>query len=148
MITLCLVATVEINKFCKRQNSTKTSADLFNATLVPSKPHFHELFFARMALGVFAKAFSCFSKSQGKKRSSPYDLWLNVKRYDQGQIAASKVNKVKKASPKAMIPIRISKIDELATSFNDRLAYGTTETHCGTDDGRVVEALGKNSLKV
>ena len=111
-----------------------------------------------MALGVFAEAFTRhassnskkFSKSRGTKRSAPYTLRLSVKRHGRGQIAASKVNEVTKASPKAESgsPIRISKIDELATSFNNRTTDGTTETHCGADAGRVVEALGKNSLEV
>jgi len=65
-----------------------------------------------------------------------------TKRHGQNKIA----NGATKASPKAKseFHIAVSKIDELAACFTNRLE-DTTETHCGADARHIVEALGKNS---
>ena len=119
----------------------------------------HDNTFSRMALGIFATAFTRhkdnITKKTGKSRvsrSAPYSLRLNNKRHGNFQITASTSKRTN--SRKTPLPtddsglISISKIDDLACCSNARLTADSTaeESHCGGLD--FVENLGQQSLKV
>lgn len=150
-------AMVEMNK---RTSNRKASSEVSNVALAPSQLCSHESFFARMALGVFAEAFTRHKAMETQnsqrlrtKRSAPYAPRLKTKMHGESKIAARKAAAITKALPIQSGILLGSKIDELARSFNhkqmlDRLAESSSGTHCGADARRVVEELGKSSLKV